>query len=234
MKKILFLLTTMFTIVASACWFGFEDVFFYPSGRVYISSVNWKHFHVLEHNAEQNKIINGQEVDLPISVQIKVGNLDVIERVSVKDESSDSVVYEYRKVDAVSLEKIDLFYRVERDGKIIISDTLVKSLSSLDWKMSFGKPLDVFGSDGLIKISESKIQKGDAIIIYLAVEQSLSVVDNNSTIQTPTPPTPTTNESYSPKQTEVAGQIEISEINTNWSEYLVFKVIYSGKRRIII
>ena len=229
MKKMLFLLTTMFTVAASACWFGFEDVFFYPSGRLYISSVNWKHFHVKEHNSEQNKIINGQEVDLPISVQIKVGDLDVIERTKIDETEEGSDVYNYKKVDIIPLENISLVYRVERDGKVVVKDTVVKNLSYTDWKMSFDKPVDVFGAKGLIDIPEGIIKQGDAIVVYLGVEQTYSSLFDDAVAKIKIPQTPTENEYYLPKQTHFT-----EENNRKIGEYLVFKVIYSGKRRIII
>ena len=229
MKKMLFLLTTMFTVVASACWFGFGDFFFYPSGRLYISSVNWKHFHVKEHNSSLNKIFNGQEVDLPISVQIKVGDLDVIEKAIENIEEDGTTTYRYFYKDTVPLENISLVYRVERDGKVVVKDTIVKNLSYTDWKMSFDKPVDVFGANGLIDIPEGIIKQGDAIVVYLGVEQTYSSLFDDAVAKITIPQTPTENEYYLPKQTSFT-----EENNRKIGEYLVFKVIYSGKRRIII
>lgn len=213
MKKILLSIFALTAMVASACQYVSWD--FLNWNQVYIYSVNWKAIHF---SPTSNGAKNDIEVDLPISVQIGVNDIRR-EEVSYKEKNGEVVDGTYiENYTYYSIRSMKLYYKVERQGSVIKRATLVKKLDNLDWKMAFNKPLELFGSGGIIDIPNYiKLEKGDVITIWIGVDAGIFTngLDESGANALNGYPNTKNGEDYPP--------------------YLhVFRVIYSGKKRIII
>ena len=220
MKKILTTLLLSLAIVSQACWFteGTYD-------KTYISSVNGKYFHYIAGNISTVKFAHNYEVDLPLTVQIKV----------------ESRLYDGYD-GALEIKRAILQYKIERNGVIIKPFTTVKELvdkeyaqimniktgSPITWKMNFSSPVNLFGSSGQINIPSSQIKKGDVIIIRVYFDDG--VYTNGSLSDDIT-------------SSEIDAKIKSGtnyqdssniKIKNRWTAPHVFKVIYSGRKRLII
>ena len=204
MRKIITTLGIIFsTLVVSACWFT-ESNF----NATYIASVNGSATHY-EHVSSISEATykHGQKVDLPITVQVKVSNL------FIEQDSST------RKIkNAVLQYKI-----VKKDGSETNFIT-VKSIENPNWALNFDHPINLFGAEGIIDISEEKIEEGDQIIIRVWLSDGVfENGDINSSISSEEIPDI---QSYGEKNIDIG--------NDGWQAPHVFKVIYSGKRRPMI
>lgn len=220
MKKFLTTLLLSLAIVSQACWFteGTYD-------KTYISSVNGKYFHYITGNISTVKFAHNYEVDLPLTVQIKV----------------ESRLYDGHD-GVLEIKRAILQYKIERNGVTIKPFTTVKELvdkeyaqimniktgSPITWKMNFSSPVNLFGSSGQINIPSSQIKKGDVIIIRVYFDDGVY-----------------TNGSLSDDITsaEIDAKIKSGtnyqdssniKIKNRWTAPHVFKVIYSGRKRLII
>jgi hypothetical protein len=220
MKKFLTTLFLTASIIAQACWFteGSYD-------KTYISSVNGKYFHYISGDISTVKFAHNFQVDLPLTVQIKVEN---------------RLIDEYDGT--LEIKRAILQYKIERNGKTVKPFTTVKELvnkkyaqamniktgSPITWKMNFASPVNLFGSGGKINIPNSQIQKGDVIIIRIYLDDGIYTNGNLSDDITSAD---IDNQITSGKNYQEASKIKIKN---RWQAPHVFKVIYSGKRRLII
>lgn len=220
MKKFLTSLILCSSIIASACWFteGSYD-------KTYISSVNGKYFHYITGNISTVKFAHNFQVDLPLTVQIKVENRLI-------DEHDGTL----------EIKRAILQYKIERNGQTIKPFTTVKELvdkqyaeslgiktgSQITWKMNFSSPVNLFGSGGQINIPSSQIKKGDVIIIRVYLDDGIYT---NGSLSDDITSADIDKQITSGKNYQEASKIKIKN---RWQAPHVFKVIYSGRRRLII
>lgn len=213
MKKILASICTLLTLTSFACWFT-ESNF----NTNYIASINNSAKHYLpSDNINNATYFNGSKVSnvaLPLTVQIKISERN-------GDQINDSTKNPIIK--AILQYKI---VRFDMNGNIK-SQTQFKTVKTLDnpkWNMSFSEPVNLFGKTGIININDNEISKGDGIIIRLYLSDGIyQSGDLNSDIQWNDIPD---------EINQTLNNIEIGE--DGWSAPFVFKVIFSGTRRIII
>ena len=220
MKKFLTTLLLSLSIVSWACWFteGTYD-------KTYISSVNGKHLHYIAGNISTVKFAHNYEVDLPLTVQIKVEN-------RLYDGYDGSL----------EIKRAILQYKIERNGVTIKPFTTVKELvdkeyakimniktgSQITWKMNFSSPVNLFGSSGQINIPSSQMKKGDVIIIRVYFDDG---VYTNGSLSDDITSSEIDSKIKSGTNYQNSSNIKIKN---RWTALHVFKVIYSGRKRLII
>ena len=206
MKKIVAAITsTLFAATAFACWFT-ESNF----NATYIASVNGKAIHYSPVDTiSQTVYRNGQTVDLPITVQIKVSD-------RFADQSGESGS---RPVTQAILQ-----YKIVRQNGTSTSFITVKALKNPNWRMNFSTPVNLFGRDGVINIPKGQISAGDEIIIRVWMSDGTyytgDIEADISANQVPD------TQSYS------SGNVAIGV--DGWQAPHVFRVKFSGKRRTMI
>ena len=220
MKKFLTTLLLSLSIISQACWFteGTYD-------KTYISSVNGKYFHYLAGNISTVKFAHNYEVDLPLTVQIKV----------------ESRLYDEHD-GVLEIKRAILQYKIERNGVTIKPFTTVKELvdkeyaqimniktgSPITWKMNFSSPVNLFGSSGQINVPSSQIKKGDVIIIRVYFDDG---VYTNGSLSDDITSAEIDSKIKSGTNYQESSNIKIKN---RWTAPHVFKVIYSGRKRLII
>ena len=204
MKKILMALGLISaSIMASACWLT-ESNF----NATYIASINGEVIHYTEANTISEVVYhNGQQADLPITVQVKVS-----------DRFGDQPGETGRK----PIIKAILQYKIVRANGQSGKWVTVKTIDNPSWKMNFNRPVNLFGTDGNIDIHEDQISSGDDIIIRIWLTDGLYTTgDIDADISVDQVP-------------------DLQDYNNamigsdGWSAPHVFRVKYSGKRRLLI
>lgn len=206
MKKILTTLTVIAaTLISSACWFT-ESNF----NATYIASVNGSavHYSPVE-SINQATYTNGQTVDLPLTIQVKVSD-------RFGDQEGESGTR--------PIVKAILQYKIIRQNGQTTNFVTVKTLDNPTWKMNFSNPVNLFGRDGIIDIPESSISSGDEIIVRIWLSDGV--------FQTGDLNTDITKDQVPDSQSYSAGNINIG--TGGWQAPHVFRVVFSGKRRLII
>lgn len=204
MKKFLLALTTILSVSTMACWFT-ESNF----NATYIASINSKAVHYNPVQTMSSAVYkNGQSVDLPLTVQIKVSP-----RFGDQDNETPG---EKQIIKAI------LQYKIERANGTSTKFKTVKTIDNPNWKMDFSNPVNLFGKSGIIDIPKNSISAGDVIIIRLYLTDGMfHTGDLNSDIK-----------GSDIKSTHNANNISIG--TSGWSAPHVFKVVFSGKRRVMI
>lgn len=130
---------------AIACWMTADTY-----NHVYIAGVNsGQAVHYEEATSlNQATYINGQSVDLPLTVQIKASDRTV-------DGSNRQ------------LQMAVLQYKVVKPSGSESAWKTVKTLDNLDWDINFDEPVTLFGKTGTVDIPDSQIAQGDSIIIRI-------------------------------------------------------------------
>lgn len=253
MKKILLSIFALTATVVSAC--QYIETFNEDWRSIYISSVNWKYFHVKPIENNNVVISNNAVVDLPISVQIKVNDFIRFKWYTAKIEENgeEKHVTNTEYLGTYSATYATLYYAVYREAEVsggkthitIKPPVKVKSLNNLDWNMKFEKPVELFGHGGIIDIPDSQLKAGDIILIWIEVGSGIYTnnLDANWMYEY-------NGDSdfggigfygfdYDPVVTNLNSELHPLQPILQWSKgvsfYLhIFKVIYSGKRRVII
>lgn len=203
LKKVLGTILAVGAISAFACWFT-ESNF----NATYIASVNGKVVHYSPASTlSAAAYTNGQAVDLPITVQVKVSD-------RFGDQAGES--------GTKPITKAILQYKVVRANGTSTSFTTVKILDHPNWKMNFSNPVNLFGQEGIINIPKNSISAGDDIIIRVWLTDGVFATgDINADITAAEVPA-----------TQNSTNIDCG--NDGWKAPHVFRVKFSGKRRIII
>lgn len=196
-------LISLFSLVASACWYTISNF-----NATYIASVNGKQIHYTPVNSLVDTVYhNGMTVDLPIAVQIKVSD-------RYGDQPGESI-------GPKQVIEAKLQYKVVRKNGTIYPFTTVKTISNPKWTMNFSNPVNLFGANGVIDIPATKISAGDEIIIRVYFSDGTYHTGNLSADIKPSDVPDT--QSYSLDN--------ISCGNGGWKAPHVFRVKFSGKRR---
>lgn len=204
MKRFLSTLMLAGALVASACWFTESNY-----NATYIASINGKGVHYSPVSSiEMATYKNGMEVDLPMTIQVKVSD-------RFGDQPGES--------GSRPIVKAILQYKVVRAGGASTPFITVKTLENLDWSMNFSNPVNLFGKDGTIDI-KSDIAAGDDIIVRVWLSDGIYTTgDINADITVSQVPD---------EQSSALGNISVG--TDGWNAPHVFRVKFSGKRRIII
>lgn len=209
MKKLLAAVFAVSTMSVFACWFT-ESSF----NATYIASVNGKVVHyryVPETTKDAAVYNNGQAADLPITVQVKVSN---------RTEQGQ----------ALTIKTAKLQYKIVRQDGTSTPFITVKTIDKPSWKMNFNNPVNLFGRDGIINIPDNQISKDDEIIIRLWLDDGIYntgdinadiTVDQVHNVQKESPNTS-------------AGEGSVIIGTDGWAAPHVFRVKFSGKRRLMI
>lgn len=205
LKKFLISLLAVGTVSAFACWFT-ESNF----NATYIASVNGAAVHYAPVSTISQAVYqNGQQVDLPITVQIKVSD-------RFADQSGESGT---RPVTSAILQ-----YKIVRQNGTSTSFITVKTLNNPNWHMNFSSPVNLFGRSGIINIPNGQISAGDDIIIRVWMSDGTYYTgDLDADISVNQVPD---------TQSSALGNVSIGE--DGWKAPHVFRVKFSGKRRTII
>lgn len=205
MKKLLSIIAATATIITSACWFT-ESNF----SATYIASVNGSAIHYSPVDSiNQATYTNGQTVDLPLTVQVKVSD-------RFGDQEGESGTR--------PIVKAILQYKIVRQNGQSTNFITVKTLDNPSWKMNFSNPVNLFGKEGIIDISANSISAGDTIIVRVWLSDGVfQTGDINANI---------TKEQIPDTQSSSLGNINIG--TDGWQAPHVFRVVFSGKRRLII
>ena len=203
MKTIITTLLTTLAISTFACWFT-ESNF----NATYIASVNGKAIHYTPSTTiSQAQYINGQEVDLPITVQVKV---------------SDRFEDQGGEIGAKAIKKAKLQYKIVRKNGVTTPFITVKSIDNPTWRMNFSNPVNLFGRGGIINIPEGNISQGDEIIIRIwLTDDTYETGDIESDINISDIP-------------DIQNSSNINCGSSGWIAPHVFRVKFSGKYRLII
>ena len=220
MKKILSSIILFTSIISQACWFTEGNY-----NKTYIYSVNGNHIHYISGTFEAVKFEHNHVVDLPLTVQIKVEKR--------LDEDS---------LNLLQIKRAILQYKIERNGKTIKPFTTVKELvdkdyantigiktgSPVTWNIDFSSPVNLFGSSGIIYISDAIIKEGDVIIIRVYFDDGMY---NNGDLSDDI-----TSHDIDSKLKSGTNYQESSRvtIKNRWQAPHVFKMVYSGRKRPII
>lgn len=184
-----------------ACWFT-ESNF----NATYIASVNGKHSHYTPANTiEAATYHNGMNVDLPITVQVKVSP-------RIADQAGET---EGLKPVTTAV----LQYKIVRQNGTSTKFRTVKSINNPNWPMNFANPVNLFGATGKINISDNEISEGDHIIIRVYFSDGIYYTgDLDSDISVNDVPD---------RQTKSSAECGYG----GWRAPHVFRVRYSGNRR---
>lgn len=174
----------------------------------YIASVNGKVIHYTEASTiSEATYHNGMQADLPITVQVKVSD-------RFGDQPDES--------GAKPITKAVLQYKVVKSTGQSGQWITVKTLDNPTWKMNFDHPVNLFGTDGKIDIAEGEIASGDDIIIRVWFTDGIyttgDIAGDITSSQVP----------------DTQTQSNISVGSDGWVAPHVFRVKYSGKRRLLI
>ena len=249
MKKILLSIFALTAMAVSACQYitlSFEDW-----RSIYISSVNWKYFHVKPTENNNVVISNNAVVDLPISVQIKVNDFIRFKWTlgTIEENGEEKPIDKKEYLGTFSAMYATLYYAVYREAEVsgvkthitIKPPVKVKSLNNLDWNMKFEKPVELFGHGGIIDIPDSQLKAGDVILIWIEVGNGIYtnnldanwIYDYNG--DSDFGGVGFYGFDYDPVVTNLNSDYNQLQGPTDAPLYLhIFKVIYSGKRRVII
>lgn len=205
MRKILAILAAVCTAGAvMACWFT-ESNF----NATYIASVNSKVVHYTPAATMAGATYhNGQSADLPITVQVKV---------SPRFGDQEGETSGAKPITTASLQ-----YKVVRAGGTGTGFVTVKTITNPAWAMDFSVPVNLFGADGVIDIPDSQISAGDDIIIRVWMSDGTYYTgDRTADLAVSDVP-----------DTQTASTITCGL--DGWQAPHVFRVKYSGKRRVMI
>ena len=203
MKKVLAVLAAVCAAGAAfACWFTASNF-----NATYIASVNSKVVHYTPAVTMADAVYhNGQNADLPITVQVKVSP-------RFGDQAGESA-------GAKPITTASLQYKVVRAGGASTDFVTVKTITNPDWAMDFSVPVNLFGSDGAIDIPEGQISAGDDIIIRVWFSDgTYHTGDKNADLTVSDVP-----------DTQSASNITCGL--DGWQAPHVFRVKWSGKRRV--
>ena len=205
MKKLFAVLAAVCAAGAAfACWFT-ESNF----NATYIASVNSKVVHYTPATTMSEATYhNGQSADMPITVQVKVGP-------RFGDQPGENA-------GAKPITTAALQYKVVRAGGASTGFVTVKTIINPTWAMNFSVPVNLFGSDGVIDIPDGEINAGDDIIIRLWLSDGTYYTgDRTGDLFVSDVP-----------DTQTAANITCGF--DGWQAPHVFRVKYSGKRRVRI
>lgn len=200
----------IFTTLAFLGVFAASACWFTESNfnTAYIASVNGKVIHYQPVSVlGEATYRNGQSAELPLTVQIKVAD-------RFGDQQGESGVK--------PIVKAVLQYKLIRANGGTTSFVTVKTLDHPSWKMNFNNPVNLFGSDGVIDIPEGEIAAGDEIIIR--------VWFSDGVYSTGDPEADLTGDQVP----EVQNSANINCGGDGWKAPHVFRVKFSGKRRVMI
>lgn len=162
-------------IAAQACWFTADNF-----NACYLAGVNNYVPHYAPAEAIGNAVYkNGQTVDLPITVWVKVSD-------RFADQAGETAGNK-------PVVKAVLQYKVLPDGAWVT----VRTLQNLNWKMDFNRPIALFGKNN---INPKGLAAGTAILIRVYFSDGTYETGNLSTDITSAIPDSCTQESGSSYQ----------------------------------
>ena len=187
---------------AYACWFTASNF-----NATYIASVNGKVVHYTPAATMAEAVYrNGESADLPLTVQVKVAS-------RFGDQPGESAGA--KPITAAALQ-----YKVVRRNGGSTPFVTVKTITDPAWKMDFSVPVNLFGADGVIDIPDSRISAGDDIIIRVWFSDgTYHTGDKSADLSVSDVP-----------DTQTESNITCGL--DGWQAPHVFRVKYSGKRRV--
>ena len=170
----------------------------------YIASVNGKVIHYVPATSMAQAVYKNGEA----------ADLPITVQIKVSDRMEAG--------QALSIKTAELQYKIIRQNGTSTTFKTVKIINNPSWKMNFNSPVNLFGRDGIINIPEGQIEAGDEIIIRVWFNDSIYTTgDRTSDIDKNQVP-----------DTQTQNNITIG--TDGWAAPHVFRIKFSGKRRLMI
>lgn len=170
----------------------------------YIASVNGKVVHYVPATTKDAAVYNNGQA----------ADLPITVQVKVSDRMEQG--------QALAIQTAKLQYKIVRKNGTSTSFITVKTIDNPSWKMNFNNPVNLFGRDGIINIPDNQISEGDEIIIRLWLDDGIyNTGDINADIN-------------ANQVLDQHSQSNVTIGTDGWAAPHVFRVKFSGKRRLMI